>query len=185
MPLGELKTYITPTAAELKKATDEKQAGDPAVPLEEQKAAIDALGPNFTFEQLEQCLPDKGHPTMLTIRRAVTASEECHGLREKRVPLHNLFQFFSLETAKPECSNKPTHTDGECKMRGPTQRGGNNNFTKSKSRTPTNGKCANPPRNANSNRPRDPRKPKVNVLKPVAYVAKPATERKFDEVDDA
>eukprot|EP00808_Paulinella_micropora_P021144 g41524.t1 len=91
----------------------------------------------------------------------------------------------SVRCLRPECSNKPTHTGGECKMRGPTQRGGNNNFTKSKSRTPTNGKRANPPRNANSNRPHDPRKPKVNVVKHVAYVAKPATERKFDEVDDA
>eukprot|EP00808_Paulinella_micropora_P024876 g56528.t1 len=187
MPLGELKTYITPTAAELKKATEKKQAGDPAMPLEEQKAAIDALGPNFTFEQLEQCLPDKGHPAMLTIRRAGNGTSG-RGFSCKR--LQSLFQLSQAESyceklPRSVRSNKPTHTGGECKMRGPTQRGGSNNFTKSKSRTPTNGKRANPPRNANNNRPRDPRKPKVNVVKPVVYVANPATERKFDEVDDA
>eukprot|EP00808_Paulinella_micropora_P002212 g37106.t1 len=68
--LPDLNTIITPTAQELKKAVEGKGAGGPDVPLEEQKAAVDALGANFTYEDLEACLPEKGHPAMLTIRRA-------------------------------------------------------------------------------------------------------------------
>ena len=36
MPKADLKTYITPTAAEINKATEGKAAGDPRVPLEDQ-----------------------------------------------------------------------------------------------------------------------------------------------------
>ena len=68
-------------------------------------------------------------------------------------------------------------------MRGPTQRGNNN---KMKSRLVSNGKGKGPTRNPkNNNRPRDPRKPRVNIVKPAAYVARSADEQKYDEVDDA
>eukprot|EP00808_Paulinella_micropora_P031026 g75247.t1 len=79
IPLAELKTYITPTAAELKKATEGKALGDPA--------------------DLEQCLPEKGHPAMLTIRRAGNgAGGGCKSTGEK---------------GGHDCDNKPTHTGSE------------------------------------------------------------------------
>eukprot|EP00808_Paulinella_micropora_P030636 g63099.t1 len=108
IPLAELKTYITPTAAELTKATEGKAQGDPAVPLEERKEAIDHLGANFTFQELEQCLPEKGHPAMLTIRRAGNgAGGGCKSTGEK---------------GWPDCDNKPTHTGSDCKARGPRRK---------------------------------------------------------------
>eukprot|EP00808_Paulinella_micropora_P014448 g3262.t1 len=172
MPLAELKTYITPTAAELKKATEGKGLGDPAVPLEEQKEAIDDLGANYTFQDLEQCLPEKGHPAMLTIRRAGNGA----GGRGKPTGEKN----------GPDCANKPTHTGSECKTRGPPRKNFNTPNRKQRRSAPR-GKQNSRPRynnNMKSNNSRDPRKARVVGNKPAAFVVKP-TLGKHEEIDDA
>eukprot|EP00808_Paulinella_micropora_P028486 g72258.t1 len=188
--LSDLKTIITPTAQELKKAVEGKGAGDPDVPLEEQKAAVDALGANFTYEDLEACLPEKemaqAAETPKHQRKNGTSSSQqavsvflasdnkaCFNCRKDNHVVKNCSE---------ECVNKPTHTGAECKVRGSSRR--NNSNQKGKAKPKGRGVQTRSTYNNNSNnKPKDPRKARV-VNKPAAYLAKTAEGRQ-DDIDDA
>eukprot|EP00808_Paulinella_micropora_P014795 g29067.t1 len=125
LTLEELKTYITPSQNELKQSREGLDDDDPATPLEEQKAAIDALPAGFTFEGLENCLPEKGHAALLTVRRAGTTQEKCGDAggalywikpdAEKPDYEGERERARKNTSKRPECANKPAHTGGECK----------------------------------------------------------------------
>lgn len=102
LTLDELRAFVTPTANELKQSREGLGAGDPPTPLQEQKAALDALGADYEFNDLELCIPEKvrvqlqvrlrafladalqGHPALLTLRRAGNhPSEMWERLNEK------------------------------------------------------------------------------------------------------
>eukprot|EP00808_Paulinella_micropora_P003525 g33522.t1 len=120
LTLEELKTYITPSQNELKQSREGLDDDDPATPLEEQKAAIDALPAGFTFEGLENCLPEKGHAALLTVRRAGTTQEKCGDAggalywikpdAEKPDYEGERERARKNTSKRPECANKPTHT---------------------------------------------------------------------------
>eukprot|EP00808_Paulinella_micropora_P007052 g78266.t1 len=199
LTLEELKTYLTPSQNELKQSRDGLEDDDPATPLEEQKAAIDALPAGFTFEGLENCLPEKvqlqcqvrlrslltdalrGHAALLTVRRARDAggalyrskpdAEKPHYEGERERARKNT-------SKRPECANKPTHTGCECKVKGPTYNGNELNKTgRNRGQQRRNGATVRPSGGSIGNR--------GYANKPVANVAKKTKTATIDEIEDA
>eukprot|EP00808_Paulinella_micropora_P032259 g65179.t1 len=116
LTLEELKTYITPSLNELKQSRDGLEDDDPPTPLEEQKAAIEDLPAGFTFEGLENCLPEKGHAALLTDSKHPVLGDAGGALYWRKPDAEKPDYEGERERARkntsksPECANKPTHT---------------------------------------------------------------------------
>eukprot|EP00808_Paulinella_micropora_P021596 g4562.t1 len=112
----ELEAFVTPTANEVKQSREGLEAADPPTPVEESNDAIDGLAADYDYETLENCLPEKGHAALLTLRRAELLQQQTKPDADKPDYTGERGKPRSGKSAKrQECANKPTHTGAECK----------------------------------------------------------------------
>eukprot|EP00808_Paulinella_micropora_P002963 g14710.t1 len=135
----------------------------------------------FTFEGLENCLPEKWHAALLTVRRAGDAGGALYWSKpdEEKPDYEGERERARKNTSKrPECANKPTHTGSECKVRGPTYNGNKlNKAGLNRGQQRRNGATVRPSGGSIRNR--------GYANKPVANVAKETKTATIDEIEDA
>eukprot|EP00808_Paulinella_micropora_P006495 g59118.t1 len=117
LSLEELKAYVTPSEIDIKKSREGLEAADPPTEIEEQKAAIETLPAGYDYDALENCLPEKGHAALLTLRRAGDAGNTLYWSKADADKPD-----YEGERARPRAEEKPSKRP-ECRPNNNRSRG--------------------------------------------------------------